>query len=158
MNIDDLQDHPHAILWAAGLYEGEGCASLDISGPAISVTIGMTDEEPIRLFHAIVGVGIVKGPFKREGNRKEYWLWRVRSWDQAEIVFDLFRNWLSPRRIQQFEYAFLHRPERPDTAPACGKCDPDTPSTAGYQRHRRKGETVCEAAWIANRKYRRIHG
>lgn len=45
------------IAWLAGVYEGEGC--LSINGKAVRIIIQMTDEDIIRRIHSLTGCGRV---------------------------------------------------------------------------------------------------
>lgn len=140
------------LAWAAGLFEGEGCCSGAIT-PEITVQIGMTDEAPVRTFRDIVNVGHIYGPLKRSGNKKAFWLWRVRSWSEAQHVFDLIGPWLYERRLVQFESALARRPLPLPAGPPCGRSDPLVPSTAGYSRHMYRKETPCADCREAHRLY-----
>src|SRR4051812_10898075 len=53
------------IAWAAGLFEGEGCLRVNDTYGAKRprAELVSTDEDVVRRFHAIVGVGNVHGPY-----------------------------------------------------------------------------------------------
>jgi hypothetical protein len=50
------------IAWAAGLFDGEGTAT--ICGGQRRLAVKMADEESVRRFHAAIGVGKVYGPYE----------------------------------------------------------------------------------------------
>lgn len=91
--------------WAAGLFEGEGCASVTSNGKArptryVLATLNMTDEEPVRWFHSIVGVGSVyrqHPPAHRDRGYKPSWRWQVHGKKAEAVLVSLF-PYLSPRR------------------------------------------------------------
>ena len=90
------------IEWAAGLYEGEGTATR--CKRRLRLSLRMTNEEPVRRFAAAVGYGTVYGPYKYASSdgcvRKPVWVW-VAECEDALIVADLLRPWLSNERRQQ---------------------------------------------------------
>lgn len=113
--------------------------------------VGMTDEEPIREFLRILGVGNVDGPYQPKGkNRKPVWRWRLGGKEAIEAVFALFYPRLSPRRIQQFERVLANaaRKKRLPASPDCG-----LGTYSGYARHRKQKTTPCQACREAYRTY-----
>lgn len=151
------------IAWAAGLYEGEGSVSVHRPGksgsPAPQLKIGMTDEDVVRRVCGIVGLGKVYGPYQPPPagpGRKPLWVWVVTSWDNVEAVWALFAPWLGIRRGEQFLRVLAHRPLSLPTSEPCGT-DPAVPSSAGFKRHRRRGEAACADCRVAvalqNRSY-----
>lgn len=94
------------IAWAAGLFEGEGCFSLTSSSPKATATLylraqmNMVDEEPIRRFVEIVGVGDLRfanPPSTQKRGHSPYWSWKVSGAD-ALSVYRLLKPHLSMRR------------------------------------------------------------
>jgi hypothetical protein len=69
----------------------------------------MTDEEPVRKFARVIGVGVVYGPYTFEGRdgfkRRPFWYWMAEG-DDAWIVADRLWPWLCQRRIDQIEAVF----------------------------------------------------
>jgi hypothetical protein len=88
------------IAWAAGLFEGEGC--LTISGtrwPHARLKLNMTDEEPVRRFHDIVGHGQVRQEDAQiKYGYKRQWEWYVGNKEGVAAVIHLLFQQLSPRR------------------------------------------------------------
>ena len=107
--------------WAAGLFEGEGSivfySRQDRKWKGrMQMNIRSTDEDVIDRFMAVVGLGVKNGPYVREGNRKPQWMWQLLSQVEIEgtlestsvyMVYQRFVNYLSRRRMAQFEAAFL---------------------------------------------------
>lgn len=75
------------LAWAAGLFEGEGsiyaapAAGRSSRSGRISLRLElhMTDEDVVRRFGDIVGVGTVRGPYRSGGDDRfrPRWKWRV---------------------------------------------------------------------------------
>jgi hypothetical protein len=106
--------------WAAGLFEGEGTVgaywnprkwtradgTVTLTRQCrIAASVVMTDDEPLRSFFAIVGVGNVTGPYVRGARPKErpFYCWRVTNSTGVRKVFRLIGPYLSSRRRAQFE-------------------------------------------------------
>lgn len=87
--------------WAIGLFEGEGSMSKATKSYAIVCALGSTDEDTLRHFHAIVGVGKVRGPIAPTHSRKKaLWVWDV-SGDNAAWLVERMLPYLSLRRSQR---------------------------------------------------------
>jgi hypothetical protein len=95
------------IRWAAGLFEGEGCATR--CGGRIRLSLKMTDEESVRRFERILAAGKIYGPYSWEGAdgcvRRPFWM-RVAEGESAWIVADKLWPWLSTRRCEQISAVF----------------------------------------------------
>ena len=79
--------------WAAGLFEGEG--SFTLMGKTVrsgrfylELQITSTDEDVIRKFHRVIGVGNVYGPYEHGGPRKPCWRWAVVGRKALSIATD----------------------------------------------------------------------
>jgi hypothetical protein len=90
------------IAWAAGLFEGEGCVTRvrDRLTPALV----NTDEEVIRRFHEMIGIGILYGPYEsaaKDGyTRRPFFRWVVSTYDALDVL-QLLLPWLSQRRLDR---------------------------------------------------------
>lgn len=99
------------LAWAAGLFEGEGCITLSgkpPSGKRVVLELGMTDEDVVKKFHAIVGVGHVGGPYHpstRPNHHKPHWRWTVTGGRQAQAVLAALWPFLCLRRKAKAEEA-----------------------------------------------------
>lgn len=99
------------VAWAAGLFEGEGSFSFARPGNGhiygrAAATIAMTDDDVMRRFASIVGLGKVNGPrARREPERKPMYWWSVTSFEQVQAVLAMFWPWLSERRRSQALHA-----------------------------------------------------
>jgi len=99
------------VAWAAGLFEGEGHF-----GKKGQASLASIDEDVVRRFHKIVGVGTVIEGRTRVG--RPFWNWRVSSRDGTLGVGELFEPFLSERRRAQLEVTrewysrALHSPKK----------------------------------------------
>lgn len=90
------------LAWAAGLFEGEGNFSFQSSkrtSRKIVARLLSTDEDVVREFHNVIGLGSVYGPRKTSGN-KPAWEWTTTSFEDAQAVVTLLWPWLKSRRRQ----------------------------------------------------------
>jgi hypothetical protein len=92
------------IAWATGLFEGEGTMGVFGNGAKSKVTsmaLIMSDEQTVRRFAAIVGIGSVYGPLNYKNSVKPLWRWRAnRTYDCHRLIR---RMWplLGDRRREQ---------------------------------------------------------
>ena len=88
------------LAWASGLFEGKGCISgwtVDGHKRYFHTTLSTTDEDVIRKFHLIVGVGTVTGPFQK-AHYKPYWRFRTSSFEEGQALIAVLWSWLGTRR------------------------------------------------------------
>lgn len=93
------------VAWAAGLFEGEGSFGLKSSRYPVA-SLGMTDEDVVRRFHDVVGVGQVYGPFNhgRQAENptyKPHWQWQIQSFEGVQFLAGMFWPWLGFRRKEK---------------------------------------------------------
>ena len=89
------------IPWAAGLWEGEGWVVNQGHNGSLYVGLQMTDEDVVRRFHEVVGVGSVVGPIKKKERWHDQWLWRSASLENSQAVLAAFWSFLGERRKEQ---------------------------------------------------------
>jgi hypothetical protein len=87
------------VAWAAGLFEGEGCWSWNARTGSPGASMKSTDEDVLRKFVRIVGVGGVHGP--HIGTGKPIWGWNVNSFQQVQHLACLFWVHLGDRRKEK---------------------------------------------------------
>lgn len=94
------------IAWAAGFFEGEGCWTYSSrwgDRGVVRAGLGQKGENGLALlekFKSIVGVGTI---IKRNGKtNNDMYYWSTNKLNEAEIVFNLLKDWLSSRRINRF--------------------------------------------------------
>ena len=90
-------------MWAAGLFEGEG--SVVARG---GLSLGMTDEDVVRRFQSVIGLGTVGLSAKQRQHYtgkygKPFWHWRVNHRDDIIAVAELLYPHLGVRRRQQLD-------------------------------------------------------
>lgn len=89
------------IAWASGIFEGEGCFRLNTKDgrPTFALSMTMTDEDVMKRFYEIVGVGQLSGPLpgKKDGY-KEYWQWRCQKFEDAQAISVAMYPFLFSRR------------------------------------------------------------
>jgi len=92
-----------AVAWAAGLFEGEGYVSRSKDG-GTRIGIEMCDEDVVRRFAEIVGVGNVTERASRKGWQVSYH-WRAADrWDVADVLRTL-RPFMGERRGRKADEA-----------------------------------------------------
>lgn len=108
---DDSIPFPNALelAWAAGFFDGEGSTCITRHQPknqhatatVILVSVKQTDREPLERFRAAVGgIGVINGPYERNGN-KPYWTYKSSGYARVQaIVAALWRFLSTPKREQ----------------------------------------------------------
>jgi hypothetical protein len=93
------------VAWAAGLFEGEGSVYAENQSGRryLRFCLSSTDEDVIRRFAEIVGVGKVYGPYA--GTNKVRFDWRTKNAADAHDVAALLAPWLGRRRLEQLTAA-----------------------------------------------------
>ena len=87
------------LAWMAGLFEGEGCINTRANG-AVILKMGMTDEDVVRKFHAMIGCGTVGNPIyhKTMPHYKPHWDWQVSGSERVQAILAAFWVFLGDRR------------------------------------------------------------
>jgi hypoxanthine phosphoribosyltransferase len=93
------------IMWAAGLFEGEGSVMSVENGKTLSLSLAMSDEDVVKMFADVMGRGKVHGPYQY-GKSKPMWYWKVSSKDFVDEVFEVFKPYLGKRRLEKFAEVF----------------------------------------------------
>jgi hypothetical protein len=90
--------------WAAGIFEAEGCVSVNRSQPR--ATVVNTDRQMLARFHSILGMGTINGPYCEKAPRRTPWCqWTVHGRSAVWRLWLIIHPWLSQRRLTQFEAA-----------------------------------------------------
>ena len=145
------------VIWAAGLFEGEGWISVQKFSPCMGIQ--MTEKETLERFAKAVGGGPIyyRKPkvYKYEiiHTRKEQWAWRVTGFENVQAVISYLWNWLGPRRRLRAKEVLVFA--------KLGKAKPGMPK--GYKiREREHGEIQrfwrgckCDLCREASRVYAR---
>jgi hypothetical protein len=92
-----------SVAWAAGLFEGEGYVHARKDG-GTEIGLEMCDEDVVRRFAQIVGVGNVTARAERKGWQAAY-AWRSSDrWDVADVLQTL-RPFMGRRRKRKADEA-----------------------------------------------------
>jgi hypothetical protein len=112
-SIDPLSPQ---IFWAAGFWDGEGCATFHLNrskAPQMrypQLTIGQVDPEVLVRFQAAVGgLGKVVGPYPYREERKRNWkpryYWRANA-REARRIMPLLYPLVGTAKREQFDRVF----------------------------------------------------
>jgi hypothetical protein len=125
--------------WAAGLYEGEGYATV-LRGKnkdgtirrrvRLQFGISISDPDVLEKFAKIVGVGNLSGP-RIKPNRKPIWTWRAHGWEAAKRLFQMFAPHLGKRRMGRFKEVLSLESINPPKIKGLGR-------PKGFAAHNRK--------------------
>lgn len=105
-----------SVEWAAGLFEGEGWfghTGLKYTSRKTGITkhyrnpraaMSSTDEDVIRSFCAVVGVGKVRGPYtsRKRPTAKPFWTWQADGKDAVKVAM-MLSPYLHSRRRARIE-------------------------------------------------------
>jgi hypothetical protein len=91
------------LAWAAWLFEGEGSFAYQRQRHgrymSMAAELGMSDEDRVRRFCEVVGVGNVTGPHPNtKPNHKPIYRWKVGSFEGVQAVITMLWHWLGRRR------------------------------------------------------------
>lgn len=106
------------IAWAAGLFEGEGCVS--VNQGLMRLYLNITDYDVIRRFADILG-GKVSGPNYRD-DRKPIWRWTA---NKPSLIVDILGKigpYLCERRTTRIAEIRKDIADRPKPVTACVQC------------------------------------
>lgn len=99
------------VIFAAGLFEGEGCFSgaypykrksgnVIYSNPEARLT--MTDKEVVEKFQKAIGFGKIYYVKPQKAHWKEAWKWAVGDFEHVQALGAMLWPWLGTRRRTQF--------------------------------------------------------
>ena len=99
------------IVWAAGLFEGEGCINSDQRNPnSRIIQIGMTDKDVMERFVDVVGYGKLNGPYsyKTRPTHKQFWQYKVEKRTEVLRILKMFLPHFGKRRAKKAIEAINH--------------------------------------------------
>ena len=103
------------LAWAAGFWDGEGCASVFKRGkePYHYAVLQMSQSDPFvlrRFQESVGGLGRIYGPYDRHRpNTKPEWAWRANSYEEAQAVIAMLWHFISPDKREQAKIVFGQR-------------------------------------------------
>ena len=134
------------IAFCAGLFEGEGYVAKHAGHNTWRLGINMTDREPLERICKIFG-GNILGPYERKGPQgqvyKPIYNWALSGYLNILKVYNAFKDYLSPRRLEQFQLSLSILPRK---LQPCG-------TYGGFQRHFRRKEIPCIECASARNSY-----
>jgi hypothetical protein len=80
------------------MFEGEGTIYKETASGRWRLAIQSTDEDVVRMFYNIVGIGSMTGPFRRIGV-KPFWTWRCGTQQDVVSLLSIFMPHLGTRRL-----------------------------------------------------------
>ena len=94
-----------SVAWAAGLFEGEGCITIDNRSPNHRrLLMGMTDEDVMQKFVDVVGAGKLYGPYSYSGDKakyKQFWQWSIGKKPEVVRILKMFIPYFGKRRSEK---------------------------------------------------------
>jgi hypothetical protein len=158
------------IAWFAGLFEGEGCMSIEKNGNT-KLTIGMTDPDIIDRIRTLFPNCQNMKPIQPKPVRDSYstpkirYTWRVSDPAEVKRILELILPWLGERRSARAREVLEHLANRPGVGSFqrnkthCAKGHEYTPENTVYGRDGnakyRRCRTCMKAWWTtANAKAR----
>ena len=97
------------IVWAAGLFEGEGCITKHTKGSGYrKLVIGMTDSDVMERFVDVVGYGKLNGPYNSKSGYKPFWRWEIVKSKEVLRILKMFLPHLGKRRAKKALEAINH--------------------------------------------------
>ena len=115
---DSMDINREDLAWAGGLFEGEGSinwSKIKNRNPKLppwgvcGMSLHMTDEDVVRKFHKIVGIGRVHGPYNystKSIKRKSSWYWCIQTFERVQAIAAILWPWLGTRRRCQYKEVF----------------------------------------------------
>ena len=97
------------IVWAAGLFEGEGCIHDKTDRPNQRVlAISMTDKDVMERFVDVVGYGNLTGPYMAQKSTKPLWAWQLYKKTEVLRILKMFLPHFGKRRSEKAIEAINH--------------------------------------------------
>jgi len=98
------------IVWAAGLFEGEGCISFDHRRTnSRTIQMKMTDLDVMERYVDVVGYGKLRGPYKeKRPGTKPFWQHSVYKGSEVLRILKMFLPHLGKRRSEKAIEAINH--------------------------------------------------
>ena len=100
------------IVWAAGLFEGEGCIHIlqqKLKKKTYrTLSLSMTDLDVIERFVDVVGYGNLRGPCMAKLSTKPYWQWNICKRPEVSRILKMFLPHFGKRRAERAIEAINH--------------------------------------------------
>ena len=89
------------IVWAAGLFEGEGCTYLFKDRRSVQLLVKMTDLDVLERLAVVAGYGKVAGPHWDKNSTKPFWRWTVSKKTEVLRILKMFLPHFGIRRAEK---------------------------------------------------------
>ena len=131
------------------MFEGEGSFTLartrrdGVEWAYLHLSMGMTDEDVVRRFQRIMGVGWIHVEKRETKGWKTMYVWTARSRSDVAVAVKILRPWLGERRaarLAEIEPQVTATRRRPGPRPQCAKGHPLTGRNA---KPNGPGKVVC---------------
>ena len=105
VNIGPFRSKREAVCWAAGIFEGEGCFEIGSSGrkTRTRLELGMTDQDTVQRFNAIMGCGTLVARDRDPGRYKTVYRWRAARAEHIKAICDAFQPYMGVRRTAKLQ-------------------------------------------------------
>lgn len=139
------------IAWLAGLFEGEGAIIFSKRDNGVRIQINSTDHDVLVRAKDKTGCGFIYGPFDNGPNCKPLWHWQVQYAPDVARLLLAIGPMLCERRLARAgeaaeRLARVTVRARPTRELVHG-------TTAGYKKHKRRGEVPCVECKRAHCEY-----
>jgi hypothetical protein len=133
------------IAWCAALFEGEGC--INITPRTVILKLGMTDEDVVRRFHKLIGIGKVSNPIyhKTVAHYKPHWDWYATGSEKVQAILAAFWPFLGARRQARAVEAIAKLAKSQRYGDRTRHCSKGHEFTAWNTRISGRGLRVCKA-------------
>lgn len=112
-----MSERDAELAWAAGLFEGEGTITrmtAKSSQTRFNAAVIMTDEDVLRRFSEVVGLGKLYGPYQPTNPKaKPIWRWTLRRYTELVELYELIGPWMGQRRSARFVSALEANAQNP---------------------------------------------
>ena len=89
------------IVWAAGLFEGEGCTYLFKNVRSVQLKLKLTDLDVLERLAVVAGYGKVTGPHWDKKSTKPFWCWTAGKKTEVLRILKMFLPHFGERRAEK---------------------------------------------------------
>lgn len=152
------------LAWCGGLFEGEGC--ITFTKDSVKLILKMTDEDAVRRFADIIGLGRVRGPLTETSalSKKPFWEWNVSRGSECQAVLAALWAFLCSRRRARAEEMLRHISRMKTWNREKTVCAQGHPYTEENTFYRSNGTRWCRtclkvsrAKWNQKKKKKNVH-
>lgn len=101
------------IIWAAGLFDGEGSifasTATKANAPRLTIALVMTERDTVERFAQAVGIGYVTQVHEATEDRKAVYRWTLQGTNDVKAAFAKLEPYLSAQKHNQGRRALMQR-------------------------------------------------